>query len=560
MSEAQQGLKELGDSTEELARRTGEEAGKSAEKWHEFGEIVKEAGEKIIEFTKESIKLYAEQQQVDAQLTMVVGELSGAFKEQAEAMEKSYGADEIKTEKMQMMLYQFGVAPDKINETVKAMLDYSARTGHDAVEATQRMISTGDTSRQAFKELGIVIEKTGDHAKDVASYVDALNGKLAGAADTEANTLAGHSKKAAAALEQLQKQFGEFIVQLEQKLGVIEKVTYAMGYWAKGFKEAAYGLSDSDRDPDQTDAERDEQLGFDVGPNSAAARERAAKAAGPEKLPSVNPNSNSAAVEAKLAEAAKKANAERAASYQKLQDELAALDDKAMARAKKMFDDDRKMQDQEDSEHLKSAETQSTDIWKVINTRDEAAKKEYEIMIEEAKKEDELRLQQEKAWEKTAETIGQSLVQNITGALESMMSGGKADAGKIVGSILSSILSMIPGIGPMLAPLGGLVGAGIDAATAPKMHSGGLVSDLPRHHSGVLSSDEHLAILQDGERVLNRQDTQAYDGGRGGGGVNVQVQTIDAESSRSYFERAGGRAIFNAVRTGRGQLRPLFGV
>ncbi len=46
--------------------------------------------------------------------------------------------------------------------------------------------------------------------------------------------------------------------------------------------------------------------------------------------------------------------------------------------------------------------------------------------------------------------------------------------------------------------LGGIIGA--------FFHTGGLV---PRHHSGILSRDEHLAVLQRGEYVVQRSSVQA---------------------------------------------------
>lgn len=90
---------------------------------------------------------------------------------------------------------------------------------------------------------------------------------------------------------------------------------------------------------------------------------------------------------------------------------------------------------------------------------------------------------------------------------------------------------------------GAAVGAGVSAS---KFHTGGKVGNgggtrvhlpvgplvfgnAPRFHSGGgfgLRSDERAAILQTGERVLNRRQTAAYDSGRTGAG-RVRVEIVN---------------------------------
>jgi len=64
-------------------------------------------------------------------------------------------------------------------------------------------------------------------------------------------------------------------------------------------------------------------------------------------------------------------------------------------------------------------------------------------------------------------------------------------------------------------------------ADAPRMHSGGTLG---------LRHDEVPAILQRGERVLNRREAQSYSGAGGpresAPVVNISIQTRDAESFR----------------------------
>jgi hypothetical protein len=92
-----------------------------------------------------------------------------------------------------------------------------------------------------------------------------------------------------------------------------------------------------------------------------------------------------------------------------------------------------------------------------------------------------------------------------------------------------------------------------------KKHGGGWIG-APRFHNGAwIGQDERPAILQTGERVLSRSEVASMGGPRGvdsaaRGAVNITVNTLDGSTARDYFTRAGGRALVNAVRTGRGSI------
>lgn len=80
---------------------------------------------------------------------------------------------------------------------------------------------------------------------------------------------------------------------------------------------------------------------------------------------------------------------------------------------------------------------------------------------------------------------------------------------------------------------GGLVGAGGVGRMVPALAFAG----APRFHEGAyLRPDEVPAILQRGERVLNRAEARAYEAGRGSGGppmtLTFNVTTPDASSFR----------------------------
>jgi hypothetical protein len=99
---------------------------------------------------------------------------------------------------------------------------------------------------------------------------------------------------------------------------------------------------------------------------------------------------------------------------------------------------------------------------------------------------------------------------------------------------------------PTLSSVGGLVGSIVKGLGVG--HAGGMAEQLaatravpmtlfrsaPRlHDGGFLSTDEVPAILQRGERVLNRDETKRYNRGEHGGQPNVYV-TIQTPSPAAF--------------------------
>lgn len=98
---------------------------------------------------------------------------------------------------------------------------------------------------------------------------------------------------------------------------------------------------------------------------------------------------------------------------------------------------------------------------------------------------------------------------------------------------------------------GGLVGVGGD----PRLVPASVFAGAPRFHDGVfLKPDEVPAILQRGERVLNRAETRDYQRGRRGGGmatVNVTIQTPNPsafDASRTQIAAGLARAVQSGMR------------
>lgn len=125
--------------------------------------------------------------------------------------------------------------------------------------------------------------------------------------------------------------------------------------------------------------------------------------------------------------------------------------------------------------------------------------------------------------------------------------------------------------------LGSLFGGG--GASVGTLHSGGMAGGgakrfipdtmfapmfaaAPRYHDGgnVLKPGEVPAILQTGERVLNRRETQRYNAGEGSGGNVRVVNAFDPSFVPDQMDSAEGeRVIFNVLGRNPGRVRQLLG-
>jgi len=156
-----------------------------------------------------------------------------------------------------------------------------------------------------------------------------------------------------------------------------------------------------------------------------------------------------------------------------------------------------------------------------------------------------------------AKDIGKGIGDALSGAFSNAESAigqfvktGKLDFSSLVSSILADMAKLSARkfiLGPLANVLSGALG-NLGGIFAPVLHAGGMVGSAapqrmvstmafagaPRMHSGGwagLRPDEVPAILQKGERVLNRREATQY--GKGGSqNITINIQTRDAESFR----------------------------
>jgi hypothetical protein len=161
-----------------------------------------------------------------------------------------------------------------------------------------------------------------------------------------------------------------------------------------------------------------------------------------------------------------------------------------------------------------------------------------------------------------ARTIGADVGNVLVGAFQSaedaignFVKTGKLDFASLVTSMIADLAKLAARkfmLGPIADALSGALG-NLGGIFAGVFHDGGIAggpatlrmvpamafANAPRMHNGGwagLKSDEVPAILQRGERVLNRRETRDYDSPRGQRDtapiVNISIQTRDAESFR----------------------------
>ena len=483
----------------------------------------------VTAFAKASLDAYQAQEKADRQLRAVAGGLTSAFQEQASAMQEVLGVSDDMVERMQTMLLRFGEAPADVEATVRALLDYSAATGTDALAATERLTSSVNAGKIAFKETGIAYDTTGSKSKDLVIATQALAAKFAGTAAGEAASLEGSARKAKEALGELQEGFGALINEIASKSGIVETVALAL----RGFRESLFGTGTE---------EKDQQKLLALERTLATVKELAEakqQLALVEIQLANNPNDRNAQAdkawfETVIANDTKILGATRAAGIGgdpggvKLPTKpIGGGDDrtaKAMSASGKQKGSELLPVDarwrEGNQRHFQEQQAQFQEDMRLAEAEDNlAADKQRKLEAHArqiadhaaqeadraAKANEAAARRTAEAWKQAGETVAVSLIQNVGGALQALAEGNQVSAKGLLSGILGTLGSLIPGFGAIGSAIGqqvgGLVGGAIDQ------------------------------------------------GNRSGG--NVTINTIDGTSSREWFERSGARQLNNARRVGR---------
>lgn len=548
--------------------------------------------ETIKEFAAESIKAYEAQEQADRNLSLMAGNLTSAFKEQAEEFEKTYGVMATTTERVQTLALAHGADRDQVLELTEATTKWAAITGTDAASAAENLTRAVETGRHSSKNLGIQWQETGDKAQDLHNAIEALNGKLAGADPTADATLEGRTNKAKLAVEGLQKAVGGFFATIEAKQGylgnfaaVIDKIASNKnldkymaiiaapmdqgGAWNAAASLAGVGGIDVAAAPVTNQFNPD-----NVGGNTEEVHSAFDKAAlkHDEELAKKRAAQEEALDKEMFAARAKRKKEENDNAL-KLQDDY---NQQVIDGAKLTDENVEKAEDDHQSAMLKLLVTGEDSELKVemsnIEARDKAWNEHYRKLEQLREKETKKAIEE---MGKAGEEVGAALINSMESVLNKAISGEDVKWQQIAGSTVQTVLTIIGtavgsyyGAPQLGGAVGGLAGSLANDGINQIKHEGGWVE---RYHSGgfpgMLGPNERPIIAEAGEYVASRREVSAAGGpagvrqalaGGGGRGPSITIVAQDATDIQHFYEGRGGRGLRRAIRSGRGNAAAIY--
>lgn len=562
--------------------------GKSVVVWGEVAQAAKKAAAMVLD----CVKAYAESERITKQLTRVAGEYTDELEAQAQALSRVNAVDDDVIKQQQVLLAQWGGVGAATSKVTQAVLDYAAATGQDAVGATQDLIRNVESGGTGMAKLGIHFESTGDKSKDLARLVDALGAKFGGAGAANADSLSGRLATAEIAFEDLKKTIGGFFGAIEQKFGLLEKLSGAI-------RGITAGVANADGPLATFNALTPGGLMV-----NAVQGARGQLGQGPELtdagLPGIDSvkgltNKGMKALQAAAAAAKSQAdlNDESLERTKKFYDDLETLEDRALQQDKDDYAAELQLSADRVESAIKEADARvkirAEMIAKIEKENAEAAEREskQQKALEDKAAKDTAERTKEKAAEaqRTGDAIGAAFVNALTSQLEKLAAGGEFDAASFIGDVLSSVFAVaaaaigtaygMPALGSAIGNLGATgIRAGFGALSSsakrarntPQYHDGGWVGLPTYHDGGWINSQEQMAVLRRNERVLTPEEVGRMGGpgtvdsmakGGGGRGITFNISALDAKSFSDSMEGNGARGMQNALRSGRGALPQL---
>ena len=194
IEQANRNLTKLNDKVEKMGDGMSASIFKAVASW----DLLSNAASQAFQFIANGVKDFADAEKHAFQLSNAITQLGydseallQPLLDQADAFEQSTLASAEQVNSIQQLLLQYGIAPKDIERTTQAVLDYSAATGKDAVQATQKLGKSLNDGNQEFNALGVEMKVTGDAGKDLATVLDTVNAKFGGQAQAQANGMAG---------------------------------------------------------------------------------------------------------------------------------------------------------------------------------------------------------------------------------------------------------------------------------------------------------------------------------------------------------------------------------
>ena len=517
VARAAENLNAAAETLRDSSRDSSEEAGKSVAKWNLYTQALESAANAVYGFGKKSVEAFLEQEKADRQLRSVAGELTDTFRAQASAMQETLGVSDDMVEKMQTMLLRFGEAPADVDATVRALLDYSAATGTDAVAATEQLLSSVNSGKTAFKELGTSYDSTGVKAEDLRRATSALSQAVGGSAQAEANSVVGSAAKAAQAFGELQEAFGSLIVEFAAKTNVVKDLSLAI----QGLQMFLFGDESQER-RDKINALLDEELRLTKEITEAKKQLAAAEARGDQsdaafwkmdiESTTMQLNADKAKVSdlmglgspslpttpiAKGSTLTAKAARSQGAAAQKSDEEMDRVKQKNADLFHQAMRDDDALEEHALQREIRETQRMQEGMKHELDEREKfneslrKAQEKFDKEQEDAAKRlaqahEEAAKRATQEWERMATTTALRLVEIVGGAIQALQTGDTVRARDIIGGVLGVAGGLVgayfggatgASLGSSLGSLGGqIIGTEVDRANGVKMGMPGLAA------------------------------------------------------------------------------------
>lgn len=197
---------------EEGLDKVGKAAKQSAENTSRMEAVFREVAVRGLGLMKDlavqAVASAFESERAVTRLRRVAGEATEAFQRQAAAIQQQLNVSDEYVLGLQEMALRFEVAPSRVDELTRAVLDYSKATGLDADGAMRRLLLGLEAGGEGLARMGVEMKSTGNKAADLSEAVRQLQERWGGAAAADAATLAGRVEGLKVAFDELLESVG----------------------------------------------------------------------------------------------------------------------------------------------------------------------------------------------------------------------------------------------------------------------------------------------------------------------------------------------------------------
>ncbi len=206
------------EQIKEKVKKAGEEASKPFKEMFKalsLEKLVEKGLEVVKDFFKESVEAA---QEAEVNIGQLKNTLTGLGKgkyfdeilKNADELKEKFAVDDDVILETQARLETYGKLTEKqIKDLEPVIINYARKTGKSMDDATTDVLKGLEGQGKAFKTLGVQIKAGGTTAQNLATIMDDLGAKVAGAGEAYKNTAKGGIEAFHIAVEDLQKEVGK---------------------------------------------------------------------------------------------------------------------------------------------------------------------------------------------------------------------------------------------------------------------------------------------------------------------------------------------------------------